>query len=145
MLLGGALFFLGFPATGMLYVYWNAHSTLRAAATVFAKEASVKVLSERDFEELYFLGSLTLKGTVTEESFGDDMDRWGDYSGIGEFVTVESWVKSRSDQTWQFVRLIADVRFENGPAKLEIVVARRSTMLEDWKIEEFELTEPTVE
>ena len=145
ILLYSALFFLGFPLAGMLYVYNKAHSTMRVAAIPFAQEATAKILGERDYEELHFLATMSLKHKLDEIEFKEELDRWGAYIAVGEFATVRSNVRIIDDMTWQFVELITDVKFEHGSAKLKFTAARRSTMLEDWRIEEFELSDPTVE
>ena len=139
------VFFFGLPLGGLVWVYARANSTIRESAAPFALEATQAILGEDDFESLYDLGTLTLKMTVTEADFKSSREKWGALESVGEFEASRPWMVDRSDTRWQFVALNADLRFENGPAKLRFVAARRSTRLEDWRIEEFEVSAPDVE
>ena len=139
------VFFLGLPLGGLLWVYSRAHSTLRDSAAPFALQATQTILGKDDFDSLYNLGTLTVKKTVTEADFKSSREKWGALESVGEFEATRSWMVDRSDMRWHFVALNADLRFENGPAKLKFVAARRSTKLEDWRIEQFEVSAPDVE
>ena len=139
------VFFFGLPLGGLVWVYTRAHSTMRESAAPFALQATQAILGEDDFESLYTLGTLTVKKTVTEADFDRSREKWGALESVGEFEASKSWMVDRSDTRWHFVALNADLRFENGPAKLKFIAARRSTMLEDWRIEEFVVSAPDVE
>lgn len=145
MLLGGALFFLGFPLAGVLYSYKRAQSNIKAEAIPFATTAIHVILGDNGFEELYFLGTLTLKGDVSKEEFLADRERWGALKSIGEFEAGAIVVGERGDQVWQMITLEADAEFENGPARIRLVAARRSAVQQDWKIEQFEISDLNVE
>ena len=118
---------------------------MREGAVLFARPATQSILGEDDFDSLYTLGTLTVKKTVTEADFNSSREKWGALESIGEFKATRSWMVDRADMRWQFVALNADLRFENGPAKLKFIAARRSTMWEDWRIEEFVVSAPDVE
>ena len=145
MLLGGALFFIGFPLAGVLYSYQRARMNMEAEAAPFAKAATLEILGEGGFEELYFLGTLILKAEISEEGFLADRERWGNLESLGEFKAVGILVGERADEVWQFVTLEADAEFENGRARVRFRAARRSSMQRDWKIEEFAVSPRNVE
>ena len=145
ILLGAALFFIGFPLAGVLFSYNRARSNIKAEAIPFATTATQKILGEDGFEELYFLGTLTVKGKVSKEEFLAERERWGAINSLGEFEAVAIVIGERGDQVWQMVTLETDVEFENGPARIRFVAARRSAIQQDWKIEAFEISDPTVE
>ena len=139
------VFFFGLPLGGLVWVYARAHSTIRESAVPFAIQATQAILGDDDFDSLYTLGTLTVKNTVTKADFKRSREKWGALESIGEFEATRSWMVDRSDMRWHFVALNADLRFESGPARLKFIAARRSTRLEDWRIEEFKVSSPDVE
>ena len=129
---------------GLVWVYNRAHSTIRDSAASFALPATQTILGNDDFDSLYTLGTLTVKKTVTEADFNSLREMWGALESVGEFDATRSWMVDRADTRWHFVALNADLRFENGPARLKFVAARRSN-LQDWRIEEFKVSARDVE
>lgn len=139
------VFFFGVPIGGIAYVYYMAQSTLSSSATKFAVSATAQILGEQDFEEFEQLGTLTLDKTVPEEDFQAIFEKWGEFRSQGEFAASRGYVIERDNMTWQVITLTAPVEFENGSASLKFTAARRSTVLEDWRIEEFEILVSNVE
>ena len=137
------VFFFGFPMAGLLFVYFRAHATIRASAQPFVAETTQEVLGESDFKNLYFLGTLTLKGSLTKETFSSWLDRYGDYKALHDLHPTRSWVGSRADQSWQYASFAGTVEFSKGDARLDFVAARRSTALSEWRVEKFLLTPAT--
>lgn len=138
-------FFFGLPLAGMLYVYKSAHSTMRSSAIAFAKGQVPPILENRDYETLRFFGTLTLKENLTAREFDGWMERYGAFESLGEFSVNRSTVGARSDQAWQIVYLEAPVTFSKGQAVLNLKAARKSTVLAEWRFEEFTLGPANVE
>jgi hypothetical protein len=139
------VFFFGFPLAGMLFVYWQAHATMRSSALEFARSQVPPILKEADFGSLEFLATVPLKKDLDGAEFRALMAALGDYEGIGEFEVRRSTVGARDDQAWQLVDFETTVRFSKGPARLDLRAARRSVALAEWRIERFDLTPTDME
>lgn len=133
------LFLLGLPLAGTLYVYFQAHGTMRSSAKAFVLNDVATALKQRDFETIHFLGTLTLKNKLTEAEFDGWMDKLGGFESFGELRATRSTVGARADQSWQFVDFEGPASFARGKARVHIRAARRSTALMEWRIEELEI------
>jgi hypothetical protein len=132
-------FFLGFPLAGMLFVYFQAHATMRASAIEFSQKKVAVICDTKDAEELRFLGTIDFKRDFEETDFQAPFEALGDFRELGEFKVRRSTVSERSDQVWQVVWLTAPVTFERGSATLELRVARRSIALSEWRIDSWQI------
>lgn len=133
------LFLFGLPLFGTVGTYLHAHSTMRSSAITFVNNELPEILAKRDFDELYFLGTLTLKGELKEPEFTKSMEGLGEFQALEDVRATRSTVGERSDQAWQFVDISAKARFSTRNAEVHVRAARRSTVLPEWRIEEFEL------
>jgi hypothetical protein len=113
---------------------------MRASAIAFVEKEVPPILEKKDFEGMYFFGTLTLKGKLTEPEFGRWFEELGDFEDLGDLKVARSTVGVRGDQAWQFVDLTSRARFSKGEVEVHIRAARRSTALPEWRIEEFQLS-----
>lgn len=128
-------FFFGLPLAGMLYVYFAAHGTMRSSAIAFAEKEVPQILSQRDMDELVFLGTIEFKQSFKPEEFLSTYSSHGAYKDIGEFSVERSTVTQKGDYMWQIVDLRAPVTFARGGAELQLRATRRSTSLGEWRID----------
>jgi hypothetical protein len=97
-------------------------------------------LRDKDWEEMSFFGTRTLKGELTQAEFEGWFATFGEFQGLGEMRVTRSTVGEREDQAWQYVDMVGEARFAKGTANLRLRAARRSIALPEWRLEEFELT-----
>lgn len=142
---GVLLFFFGFPLAGMLYVYFQAHSTMRDSALAFAEKEVPKIFRDRDLEGLQFFGTIEFRKGFDSGAFTRMYDRLGAFEDVGAFTVRRSTVTQRGEQMWQIVELRAPVLFARGEAELDLRLSRRSVALADWRIERWRVSAPDVE
>ena len=139
------LFFFGLPLAGILLPYLSAHKAMRASGEKFVFVCTGEVLGHRDWSALEDYGTLTLKQELKKETFEKWLTKLGEFKSLGDLEVTRSWVSTRGDRGWQFVSFVGQATFANSIADLRITVARRSVVLDEWRVEAFEIVVPGVE
>ena len=133
------LFFFGLPLAGVIYSYQLAKGAIAASATEFVQKEAPRILGSHDYERLWQLGTIPLKKSLSQEMFKEMLRPLGKFQGMGAVRAGRVTMGSRDDQSWQMIQLTAPVKFSGGAATLKFKAARRSTALEDWRVEEFQV------
>ncbi len=132
------VFFLGFPGFGLYYFMVDAGNRIRQTADPFVRQTSNDILSRWDEKLLDDVGTLVLRQSDAEKQLLQMKARLGALKGLSGWTAERNFAGERDQEVWQFVAYHADAQFEKGPARLNVMVARR-TLNPEWRVEKFEI------
>ena len=133
-----ALFFLGLPVAGLVFVWKYAHANIEKSADPFARKVVVDVLDDWDVKLLDELGTLEYRKSDQSRNFSRQRDKLGKFVSLSSLKTHKSTVGERGETIWQFVHYIGTAQYQKGSADVRFTIARR-TMNPEWRMESFEL------
>ncbi|MBS1713327.1 MAG: hypothetical protein JST30_03220 [Armatimonadetes bacterium] len=108
------LFFLGFPAVGLVWVWNDAHARLRRSAEPEARILVEKALQATKVEDFDVLSTNVYIKSGGPAAVLKARAEHGGLKSVGTLSYVRSYAGSRSDMVWQFVEFKGPVTFDKG-------------------------------
>ncbi len=128
------LFFLGFPAAGLITVWNLAHNRIRSSAIEYSVPALTEVFSQGTDEILSEYSTFQLRQSLTDLHFAKRAHETGKLLEVKNMTIKRSWAEDRNDMIFQFVEFHAVGRFEKLELPMHWILARR-TMNPEWRFD----------
>jgi len=132
------LFFLGFPAAGLVWVWNDAHGRLRRSAGPEAQTLIEKAFQAKSVEDFDVLGTVDF---VKSDRPAAVLRATKEHDGLrptGTLAYVRSFAGSRNDMVWQFVEFRGMAQSgKGGDVPYKVTVGRHSINVV-WLIDKIE-------
>lgn len=136
--MGILLFFLGFPAFGLMYFWNDMHSKIRNNADGPVRVLASTAMSKWDYE---FIGrNLGPEADIdkVDVNITDWKKKYGALKVLHPGTSPKTWAHEYKDQVWQFARYDYPAEFEKGEATVRFT-GTRLYLSEQWKIADIEV------